>query len=55
MSSDTDSGMVTIISVRFESKSLLGKYIYGYLEKKSETPREWSRINMKSVQLHSTW
>jgi hypothetical protein len=30
--SDTDSGMVTIISVCIKNKSLLGKEIYGYFE-----------------------
>ena len=34
MPSDTDSGIITIISVRLKGKSFLRKEIYGYLQKK---------------------
>ena len=33
MPSDTDSGIVTIISVRLKSKSILWKEVYGDFEK----------------------
>jgi hypothetical protein len=38
LSSDTKSGMVTILSVNLRSKSLLRKKIYGDFEKEPETP-----------------
>jgi hypothetical protein len=51
--SDTDSGIVTIISVHLKSKSLLRKEIYDDLQKKPETPREWRHIKIKSAPLES--
>jgi hypothetical protein len=54
ISSDNDSGMVTVILLHFKSKSLLPKKIMVIL-KKPETSRKWRRIQMKSVSLESKW
>ena len=45
--------MVTIISVRLKSKSLLRKEIYGDFGKKPENPQKWCQMKMKSVPLES--
>ena len=47
--------MVTIISVRLKSKSLLRKEINGDFEKKPEIPHKWSQIKINSVPLESAW
>ena len=51
MSSDTDSEMVNIISVRLKSKRLLRKEICGDFGKKPEPSRKWRQIKMKSISI----
>ena len=47
MPSDIDSGMVTIISVRLKSKSLLRKEIYGDFEKSLKSLENGARSKKK--------
>ena len=53
--SNTDSGMIAIISIRPKIKSLLRKEIYGGLKRKPESPRKWHHIKMKSAPSKSAW
>ena len=58
VSSDVDSGIVIIISVRLKSKSLLRKEIYGDLEKSlkplkmASDQNEKSAIGISTVEYH---